>query len=577
MLAVVGFGCLVELAACSPNRSDRRSLEFRDVTAASGVQFRHGAGSPEKDYILGINGGGVAIFDYDADGRPDLFFVNGSKLSSPRGDPPNGAAADGIPAPAPRSDALYRNVGGLRFEEATDAAGLVESDWGGGVAVADYDGDGDPDLYVTNWGPNRLWRNDGGRFTDVTADSGTGDPRWGTSAAFFDFDRDGLLDLFVANYLDFDPAKVSRRGDDPKCEYRGVPVACGPAGLAPAPCTLYRGTGGDRFDDVSDAAGIRSIDWSRRTYSLGVVVLDANSDGWLDLYVANDSRPNVLFVNRRDGTFEDRASESAVAYDDSGLSQAGMGVDAVFLGERSVEDLFVTNFARDQNTYYARRTGERTDAGEFFRDASAARGLAASGFATLGWATFFFDADLDGSQDLFVANGHVAPQVDDLADGGERYAQRNHLSLGDGKGSFHEVGEAVGLTARRVSRGAAWGDLDGDGDLDIVVSELDSPATILENSGRPLGHWLAVRLRGKAPRDPIGAVVEIRAGGRTQRRRACGRGRATQSHSVRVAHFGLGDATAVEEIEVTWPSGRVERFGGGGVDRVVVFAEGAGS
>ena len=336
-------------------------VQFVDVTTDSGIDFINVCGDPDKDYIIGMNGGGVALLDYDLDGRLDIFLVNGSRLS-----PPYDAGA----STPPPTDALFRNLGDLRFENVTERAGLVESGWGCGVAVGDYDNDGDPDLFVTQYGPDRLWRNEGdGTFVDVTREAGVGDPHWGASCAFFDHDRDGRLDLFVVNYLQFDPADVRRRGVDLDCQYRGRRVACGPKGLPPAPCTLYRNVGEGRFVDVSLRSGIRTPAGDHLGYGLGVAILDFDGDGNPDVYVSCDTGPNLLFENRGDGTFREVGGRFGVAYNDEGVAQAGMGVDAAHVGGRVTEDLFVVNFEDDTNTYY------RNEGNGFFSERTAALGL----------------------------------------------------------------------------------------------------------------------------------------------------------------------------------------------------------
>jgi tetratricopeptide (TPR) repeat protein len=535
---------------------------FRDYTEESGVDFVHVAGSAEKDYILGINGGGVALLDFDGDGRLDIFLVNGSRLPPPYGTGP------GDPAP---SDRLYRNLGGMRFEDVTERVGLRESSWGCGVAFADYDNDGDADIFVTNWGRDRLWRNEGGkRFTDVTESAGVGDARWGSSAAFLDFDNDGHLDLFVANYLDFDPGQVRRRGTDPSCHFRGQLVACGPNGLPPAFPTLYRNRGDGTFEDVSESSGIRDVDLEHASYGLGVAILDADGDGRSDIYVANDTRGNLLYRNLGDGRFEEIGALSGAAFNDDGNPQSGMGVDAVFLAGRAREDLFVVNFSDDTNTYY-RGIGDG-----LFSEETGAMGLSAPSVVYLGWATFFFDSDLDGDQDLFITNGHVAPQVD--ASGAKPgYRQRNQLLINE-RGHFREARSSAGpgLVAERASRGAAYGDLDGDGDLDIVINELDGRATVLQNVLERSVRWLAIRTRGTTSnRDGIGAVVKLVTRAGVQRRRIRS-GSSYASQSEMAARFGLATSTSVESLEVRWPSGRRETFEVGRVDRVIDVVEGTG-
>ena len=293
---------------------------FVDRTSASGIDFVAVCGDEDKDWVLEVNGSGVALLDFDLDGDLDIFFVAGTRLPKPWGSGP------GTPPP---SDALFENLGGLKFRNVTKQAGLTESAWGCGVTVGDYDNDGDPDLFVANWGRDTLWKNRGdGTFEDVTEAAGTTDPHWGASCAFVDYDRDGHLDLFIVNYLEFDPKAVKRREADPTCTYKGQQILCGPVGLPPAPCTLYRNRGNGTFEDVSERSGIRRVKLKDATYGLGVCVIDADNDGWLDVYVANDSKPNLLFRNRHDGTFEEIGLRAGVALNDEAVAQAGMGVDA---------------------------------------------------------------------------------------------------------------------------------------------------------------------------------------------------------------------------------------------------------
>ncbi len=550
---------LSQIPACEESDTDAKpkesstfagatpGVQFADVTTDSGIDFINVCGDPDKDYIIGMNGGGVALLDYDLDGRLDIFLVNGSRLS-----PPYDAGA----STPPPTDALFRNLGDLRFENVTERAGLVESGWGCGVAVGDYDNDGDPDLFVTQYGPDRLWRNEGdGTFVDVTREAGVGDPHWGASCAFFDHDRDGRLDLFVVNYLQFDPADVRRRGVDLDCQYRGRRVACGPKGLPPAPCTLYRNAGEGRFVDVSLRSGIRTPAGDHLGYGLGVAILDFDGDGNPDVYVSCDTGPNLLFENRGDGTFREVGGRFGVAYNDEGVAQAGMGVDAAHVGGRVTEDLFVVNFEDDTNTYY------RNEGNGFFSERTAALGLTAASFEDLGWGTFFFDANLDGQLDLFVANGHVFPDSDKWPES-SGYRQRNRLFLGDSHGRIRDVTDLAGegLQVRRSSRGAAHGDLDGDGDEDIVINEIDDRATLLENRSAPKPHWVAVRVRGTTSnRDGIGAVVTLETDSTVQRRRLRS-GSSFASSSELVARFGLPPGEPIRKLRVLWPTGVEEIF-----------------
>jgi hypothetical protein len=526
------------------------------------MRFLNVCGGKDKDYVVEVNGAGCAVFDYDGDGRLDVFLVNGGRL-----EPPYGAPSP--PGEPPPSDALFRNDGGLRFTDVTRAAGLVESAWGCGCAAADYDNDGRPDLFVANYGRDTLWRNNGnGTFTDVTGPAGVGDPGWGSSCAWLDYDGDGLLDLFVVNYLDFDPRKVKRRGTDPTCQYKGQLILCGPVGLPPAHSTLYRQKSDHTFADVSAAAGIRSAPPS---YGLGVVVVDYNRDDRPDLYVTNDTRPNHLFENRGDGTFGEVAMRAGAALNDMAQAQAGMGVDATFRSGTGFEDLFVCNYEDDSNTY------RRNEGNGFFTETTAALGLAAPCFKYLKWSCFFFDADLDGEEDLFVSQGHVVPQADRIASS-PGYRQPQKLFLGDCSGKFIDVSASAGpgIQLKRSWRGAAFGDLDGDGDADIVVNAIDDRVALLENQGPPRGHWLSVRTAGAdSNRDGIGAVVSLRASGKTQMRRIRS-GSSYASSSEIAARFGLGTSAWVEELRVRWPAGREEVYPVPAVDRLVKVVEGEG-
>jgi hypothetical protein len=538
------------------------SVTFLEVAERAGVRFRNVCGGKDKDYVLEVNGAGCSIFDYDNDGDLDIFLVNGGRLEPPYGPPP--------PPGPPPSDALFRNDGAMKFTDVTRAAGLVESAWGCGSAAADYDNDGWTDLFVANYGPDTLWHNNGnGTFSDVTAAAGAGDPAWGASCAWLDYDGDGLLDLVVVNYLEFDPKKVKRRGTDLTCQYKGQLILCGPVGLPPAYPTLYHQKSDHTFADVSVSSGLRSAPPS---YGLGVVALDYNNDGRPDIYITNDTRPNLLFENRGDGTFVEVGMRAGVALNELGQVQAGMGVDATFRSGSGFEDLFVVNYEDDANNY------RKNEGNGFFSEITVPLGLAAPCFKYLGWSCFFFDADLDGEEDLFVAQGHVVPQADQIASS-PGYRQPNKLFLGDRSGKFIDASSSAGpaFELKRSSRGAAYGDLDGDGDLDIVVNVIDDQAMLLENAGPPRGHWLSVRTSGTVSnRDGIGAVVSILSGGRSQMRRIRS-GSSYASSSQIAAHFGLGQATGVDELRVRWPTGKEESYPVPGVDRRITVTEGKGT
>ena len=530
-------------------------LTFVDVTATTGIDFVTVCGSAEKDYIVEVNGAGCALFDYDMDGDLDIFLVNGGRLP----DDPEGAGAS-------PSDRLYRNEGGMRFTDVTREVGLLESAWGCGCCVADYDNDGDLDLYVTNLGADELWENQDGRsFEAVGARSGANDPGWGASCAFVDYDLDGLVDLFVVDYLEFDREKVRPRGPD-SCDYKGQKILCGPKGLPRVPCVLYRNLGGGKFEDVTEKAGIRTKDG----YGLGVAVGDYDDDGRPDIYVASDSTENLLFHNLGDGRFEEVGLDVGVARNDAAIAQAGMGVQFAYVRDATREDLFVVNYEDDTNTYY------RNDGGYFTETTSATR-LGSPSFKYLGWGCFFADFDLDADLDLFVAQGHVVPQVDKVTSS-PGYRQPNKLFLNDGTGKFVDVTARAGsgLAVSKSSRGAACGDLDGDGDLDIVVNEIDDRATILECVGEPRGHWLGVRCVGtRSNRSGIGARIVLAAAGKTQARRVQSSA-GYASHCELTQRFGLRDSTQVDELRIEWPSRKVEIFTVDGVDRIVTVEEGRG-
>ena len=526
-------------------------FRFVERSAAAGLDFEQVSGSPEQRYILESMSSGAVFFDADGDDDQDLFLVNSSRVAA---------------HPAGVGNRFYLNVpgpeGGRAFEDATPASGLGRGGWGMGAAAGDTDNDGDVDLYVTSWGENVLYENSGsGRFADVTAAAGVGDPRWGTSAAFGDLDDDGLLDLFVANYLVFD-LDDPPGGGLPCSGWRGLDVYCGPHGLEPQANVVYRNEGAGRFSDRSRETGVSG----HRQPSLGVVLGDYDDDGDQDIYVANDGYPNVHYRNDGGWRLSEVAAWAGTAYSEDGRLQAGMGAAAADYDGDGDLDLFVTNFSDDVNTLYQNQGGGR------FRDHTGAAGLAAGARPFLGWSTAFFDADGDGWLDLFVANGHIYPQVDMLPSG-TRYAQRNLLYRNLG-GRFEPVGGGPGMALVRVSRGAALADYDNDGDTDLLVVNLNGPPDLLHNAGEPQP-WLGLRLRGRrGNRDALGARVRLHAGGRVQTRevrRAVG----YLSQSDPRLLFGLGDGTGVDSVVVRWPGGRRQLLSGLAPGRYHVIEEGA--
>src|SRR5258706_3505011 len=508
------------LAVSGPSSAATPGVAYADVTRVAGLAaFRQVSGSAAKDYILEATGSGVAVVDYDNDVWLDAYLVSGSTFAAWRGQ-------EGAP-----SAALFHNNGEGTFPDVTSGAGVANRRWGQGVCVGDFDNDGWPDLYVTNFGPNRLYRNTGqGTFTDVAETAGVAVGGWSTGCAFGDYDGDGRLDLFVAGYIAPDlehlpasPASARQAGQKPSstdppaaratmgaayrpgaayCEYRGQPVMCGPRGLRGAPDHLFHNNGDGTFTDVSGQAGVAD---AGGLYGFGVRCLDFDDDGRLDLFVANDSGPNYLYRNRGDGTFQDVSYPSGAALNELGLQQAHMGVAVGDYDHAGPDALHITNFADDSNVLY------HNDVAGLFTDASFSAGVGHLSIPFLGWGTHFLDYDNDGWLDLFVANGHVYPIVDGF-DWNTPHRQRA-LLFRNLKGKFVEIGSSggEGLTTARCLRGSAAGDFDNDGDIDLLASAIDDAPVLLRNEGgNRAGHWLSLRLVGdpalRCPRDAIGSA-----------------------------------------------------------------------
>ena len=532
-------------------------VTFTDVTKAAGINFVN-ASAPDKKYIVESMSGGVAFFDFDNDGLLDIYLVNSYTVE---------AALAGKPRPRA---ALYRNRGDGTFEEVAAKAGVADPGWAMGVAVADYDNDGFDDLYVTCFGPNKLYHNRGdGTFEDVTAKAGVGNSGFSTGAAWGDYDRDGRLDLFVAGYVDFKLSDLPQFGKGQLCQYRGVPVQCGPRGLPGAGDKLYHNNGDGTFTDVSKKA---KVDDPNGYYGLGVMWTDFDDDGWPDIFVANDATPNYAYRNNHDGTFTEMGLPLGVAVDENGTEQGSMGISIGDYDRDGRLDIVITNFADQYTTFYHK------NADGTFTDVSRATKTADVSGPYVGWGVKFFDFDNDGWLDLLVVNGHVYPQIEGAYPGG-MYRQRKLLYRNLRDGTFAEVAASMGaaLIERRASRGAAFGDFDEDGDLDVIVNDLDGPPMLLRNDGgSKAGHWISLKLTGtKSNRNAVGARVQLKAGGLTQIDEVHS-GDSYLSHSDWRLHFGLGNATTVDEITITWPSGGVEKLTKLSANGVVTVIEGQG-
>jgi hypothetical protein len=540
MKAFAAIACMFLLAA-SP-----RVADFRNVAEKAGLthSFPNG-GAATKQFIVETTGSGVALIDYDNDGFLDIFMISGKG----------------------GSNRLYHNDGHGHFTDVTVEMGLLSDGWGQGVCAGDYDNDGYTDLFVTYWGQNRLYRNVGGkRFEDVTAAAHlTQDrTRYNTGCAFIDYDNDGRLDLFVANYLQFDPATTPKPGENPYCWYRGIPVNCGPRGLPFDRNILYHGNADGTFTDVSQKSKVAE---PFGHYALGVLTGDFDGDGRPDIYVACDQTPSLLYINQGDGTFTEEALLRGVAYDENGKAMSGMGVTAADYDGDGLPDIFRSNFSDEQETLYHNRGKGQFD------DVTAAAGMARN-TRYVGWGCGFFDFDNDGWKDLLLVNGHVFPEVDRL-NTTVRYKNPMILYRNSGRGSFDDVSGRAGPAFEELhsSRGAAFGDIDNDGSIEIVINNQNERPALLKQSTAGSNHWIALKLTGtKSNRGAIGARVRLIASGRSQIDEVRSGGSYLSQNDLRL-HFGLGPSREAARIEIEWPSGVRQTLDHVRADRVWTIRE----
>jgi enediyne biosynthesis protein E4 len=559
VLVVYEFAGVQLLAQNNPSAAPPKSIAyFTDEAQKAGLAAKIVFGGVDaKKYIIETTGTGVAIFDYDNDGWPDIFIVNGTTL-----DPLN-------PSSAPTSHLYHNNHDGT-FTDVTEKAGLLHSGWGQGVCVGDYDNDGFDDLYVTYYGKNILYHNNGnGTFSDVSAKSGVAGTgkAWGTGCAFVDYDRDGKLDLFVATYVDFDLSNAPKPGERADCLWKGVPVMCGPRGLPWGTNLLYHNRGDGTFEDVTKKS---HIDQTNGHYGFSVSTLDFDEDGWPDIYVACDSTPSILYHNNRDGTFTDVAVLAGAAFNEDGKEQAGMGSTVADFNGDGHLDIFKTNFSDDTSTLY-RNNGDGT-----FDDVTFNAGL---GLHTqyLGWGTMFFDFDNDGWPDLLLVNGHVYPEVDRQHLGSD-YEEPRILYHNLGNGRFDDISATAGpgITMHSSARGLAIGDLWNDGKLSAVISNMNAAPSLLVNQVRTPNHWIAIKTEGtKSNRDGIGARIRVKTDTRILVDEVRS-GSSYDSNNDRRVHFGLGASTKVSWIEIRWPSGLTELFENPPIDQITTLKEGTG-
>ena len=547
-------GCLAltvlrPLAAQQPGPSSI-GVTYADVTGAAGLRFIHNSGAFGKKYLPETMGSGCAFLDIDNDGWQDIFLINSTNW-------PRHAGPKSLPA-------LYRNNHDGTFADVTHTSGLAVEMYGLGVTAADYDNDGNVDLYVTALGPNHLFRNvGGGKFADVTAQAGVGDPGFSTSAAWLDVDRDGRLDLFVANYVEWTV------DTDLYCTLDGKTKSyCTPESYKGQSPTLYRNKGDGTFEDITRRAGLADP----ASKALGVSLIDYNGDGWLDLFVANDTQPNRLFENRRNGTFVDVGTTAGVAFNEAGVARAGMGVDAADYDGSGRQSLVIGNFSNEMMALYT------NEGNGLFIDEAPTSALGQASLLTLTFACFFFDFDLDGRLDIFAANGHVADDINRVQPK-VTYRQAPHVFRNAGSRKLEEVTSQLGpaMTEKMVARGAAYGDYDNDGDLDLLVTTNNGAARLLRNDGGSQNRKLRVRLiGGPSNHSGIGAVVRVTTGSGKQLWGMVKTGSSYCSQSELPVTLGLGRSGTIKGLEIVWPDGRIESVSGAAMDESIAIQQGKG-
>jgi hypothetical protein len=545
-VALVSFAFCLSIWAQTPGAAVR----FTDITQPAGIRFVHNNGAVGGKYLPETLGPGCAFIDYDNDGYPDILFVNGENW------PGHGQAASTLK--------LYHNNRNGTFTDVTVKAGLAVSMYGLGVAIGDYDNDGYDDIFVTALGQSRLFHNNGnGTFTDVTASAGlSGISEFSTSAAWVDYDRDGKLDLVVANYIQWTPST------DLRCTLDGTHKSyCTPESYKGASIRLWRNLGSGKFEDVTKKAGL----YDPTSKGLGIAILDYNNDGWPDLLLANDTQPNKLYMNNRNGTFTESAVPAGIAFSEDGIARAGMGVDAADYDRSGRPSIIISNFSNQMMSLY------HNEGNGLFVDEAPRSTVGHASLLTLGFGCFFFDYDLDGWPDIFVADGHLDSDIERIQKR-IKYRQPPHLFRNLGNGKFEEVTAAAGaaFSAPRVARGAAYADIDNDGDLDLLITTNGGPAFLFRNDGGNRNHALRVKLRGTSSnRDGIGAVVRVEYEGEKQWQMLRS-GSSYLSQSELVLTFGLGQKNKVAYLQVEWPSGKIDKLTNVAADQTITVEEAKG-